>query len=234
MVDNVVAHEGSSRVSADHPAPERPRNVVVRQLLSEQIADALRREIIHGDLAPGSRLVQEELCKQFGTSRMPVRDALQQLTHEGLLVEVGGQREVIALSREDLIESQSLAGVLHGWAARRVAEIGDDDDIGALEAIHRESAAVVDAHEFTRLSWQFHRKINQFARSPRLVAVLEMLQKTTPRVFPLESPPSIGRARRQHGEIIKAMKARDYDAVEALARRHANEAAEELLTNVGE
>jgi len=52
---------------------------------STRIARGLRHQILHGELAPGSRIRQEELALEFGASRLPVRDALRQLEAEGLV-----------------------------------------------------------------------------------------------------------------------------------------------------
>ena len=51
-----------------------------RTPLGQRIADALRHDILFGRLAPGTKLAQTQVCERFGTSRMPVRDALRQLT----------------------------------------------------------------------------------------------------------------------------------------------------------
>ena len=52
----------------------------------EQIADQLRSDIISGELAPSTKLNEQQLANRFGVSRGPVRDVLLQLTKEGLLV----------------------------------------------------------------------------------------------------------------------------------------------------
>src|SRR3954449_6721484 len=52
----------------------------------EQVADALRDAIVTGSLEPGERLVDAQIAEQLQTSRGPVRDALRQLEHEGLVV----------------------------------------------------------------------------------------------------------------------------------------------------
>src|ERR1700740_1845683 len=56
-----------------------------RPFLGKQIAEALRREIVLGIIPSGTKLSQRQLCEKFGTSRMPGRDGLKLLSHEGLV-----------------------------------------------------------------------------------------------------------------------------------------------------
>ena len=59
----------------------------IRQLpLSEQIRDMLRDRIIEGDLQPGEKLTETDLSRKLNVSRGPLREAIMQLTEEGLLV----------------------------------------------------------------------------------------------------------------------------------------------------
>src|SRR5690606_31424970 len=67
------------------PPREEPLVSVDPGPASARIAAGLRQQILHGELAPGSRIRQEELAAQFGASRLPVRDALRQLEAEGLV-----------------------------------------------------------------------------------------------------------------------------------------------------
>ena len=58
----------------------------VFRTIREQIADRIRADVISGRLAEGTNLREQALAKQYGVSRAPIRDALLQLTQEGLLV----------------------------------------------------------------------------------------------------------------------------------------------------
>ena len=195
-----------------------------RNTLGSQIANAIRREILYGHLRPGTRLGQQELCTRFGTSRMPVRDALRQLTYEGFLVSDGRRHSVVAkMRRRDIEDTFFLEGVLHGFAARRVAERGNPTELAELRKMHEamvSAAADGDAALFAKLNWKFHSQINKFADSPKLTAALRALSLSMPRDLTVEFPEWMHDATRQHGTLIDAMLAGDGERVEQLTREH--------------
>ena len=201
---------------------------VARNLLSKQIADILRSDIVHGRLRAGVRLTQDDLCKRFGTSRIPVRDALVQLTQDGLLIEVSGQREVALLGREDLADSLELVALLHGWAARRVTEVASDEELDGLVELYERALAAPDDFETSQLLWKLITTINKLAGSPRLLAMFEFLQRTAPRAFPIVMP-STSDATKEIGTLIRSIRARDTDNVESIARSHARSSSLNLL-----
>src|SRR5215472_4225062 len=75
---------GGKTMASNHK-PRRTHKKLVRSL-REQVAAHVRRDVLSGHLETGERLREVELAERFGVSRGPVRDALLQLTHEGLLV----------------------------------------------------------------------------------------------------------------------------------------------------
>jgi DNA-binding GntR family transcriptional regulator len=212
----VEAADGEDDVGA--VAQDGGSDRVSRFSLSQQIAERLRNDIVHGRIPAGTRLVQDELCERFGTSRMPVRDALQQLTHEGILEQQGQQRVVVRLGAEDVGEALALTAVLHGWAARRAAELASEVEIQELERVCRAAMDAVDPYEFGRLGMQFHRQINLLARSPRLIRTLIGIQQTVPRTIPFTIAEEVGSAKKRQEAILAAISARDADRAERLTR----------------
>lgn len=213
-------------LSGTAPTPGDPGagDAISRSTLGRQIAEAIRRDIVYGHLAPGTRLGQLQLCARFGTSRMPVRDALRQLTYEGFLTDDGRQHSVVAkMRRQDIEDTFHLEGMLHGFAARRVAERGNPAELAELTAIHQAMAAAESAGNaqlFADLNWQFHRRVNQLADSPKLVAALRTLALSMPRDFVVEFPEWARDANTEHSELIDAMLANDGERVEKLMRTH--------------
>src|SRR6202023_1864106 len=87
------------------------------------VVAALRAAIIRGDYAPRQRLVESELCADFSTSRFIVRNALQELSADGL-VEFQRNRgaRVREISLTEAIEITQVRRVLEGLEAARAAE----------------------------------------------------------------------------------------------------------------
>jgi len=88
----------------------------------------IRDMIVHGRLAPGSRVVEAELAEHFGVSRTPVRGALHMLQGEGFINSASGDRTkerltVAPLTKEDAGELYAIIGHLEGLAARKTAQL---------------------------------------------------------------------------------------------------------------
>lgn len=207
---------------------------LARAPLGRQIADALRRDVLFGHLAPGTRLGQQQLCEEFGTSRMPVRDALRQLTYEGFLVTDEGQHSVVAkLSRRDLHDIYVIEGLLHGLATKRVTEQATEEELDELDRRHDEmlgAERASDVESMADLNWHFHRRINQLARSRKLVTALRALALSIPRDYVVEFPEWVHRANEEHADILAAMRDRDGDKAELLMRQHVTDAGADLLS----
>lgn len=200
---------------------------VQRAPLGSQIADALRQDILFGRLVAGTRLAQRELCEQFGTSRMPVRDALRSLLHEGLLTLDGGQHTLVApLSKSDLLDSFVIEGTLTGLAARRATDLGSKEDLEELSSLHRQMLSVTNGTadpasvSMARLNWTFHRKINRMADSRKLLAALRVVSIDMPRDFLERLPEYQPYANDEHEQLLVLMRAKDAKRVGELMTEH--------------
>jgi DNA-binding GntR family transcriptional regulator len=85
---------------------------------AEEIAVVLEAAIVSGELRPGAVLRQEQLSEEFGVSRTPVREALQQLAALGLVSFAGSRGvKVRPLARDELFETFIVRAALEGYAA---------------------------------------------------------------------------------------------------------------------
>ena len=202
-----------------------------RLSLGDQIAATLRDEIVHGLIPPGTHLVQADLCERFGTSRMPVRDALQQLDHDGLLVERAGQREVVALGKDALLDAYLLIAVLHGWAARLAAESASDEGLSQLDALYQRAIRATTAAEHGQLAWLWHREVNILSGSTRLFRTIAMVQGAVPRVYP--SPVrDLVPSKRTLTSMMDVIRDRNGDEAEQLVRFHSIQSAHLIVDHL--
>lgn len=202
-----------------------------RTPLGRQIANVIRSDILFGRLKPGERVSQQLLCERYGTSRMPVRDALRQLTYEGFLVGDGSRHTIVAsFSRSDLEDIYLIEGMLHALAAGRVAARGDKDQIAEIVGYHeRMLAARQQPERMAELNYAFHRRINQMAESPKLLAVLRTHSLSIPKDYIARFPHWAERANEQHADIVAAITAGRAATAERLMKQHVIDAGADLI-----
>jgi GntR family transcriptional regulator of vanillate catabolism len=205
----------------------------------------LRESIFRGEFTPGERMSELPLVERLGVSRTPLRLALAELEHEGLLRGLpGGGYVVREFTQSDVRDAIELRGVLEGTAARFAAERGvTARDLGALRATNATIRKLVhnsDYESFERYlecNETFHARLLKLARSPLLERSMERvvsLPFAGPSAFVLaeaELPASreiIIIGHRHHLNLIEAIERRQGARAEALAREHARLA----LTNL--
>jgi DNA-binding GntR family transcriptional regulator len=215
----MIADAGASRLS--------------REPLGRQIAEILRDEILVGTLKPDAHLTQAQVCERFGTSRMPVRDALLNLTHDGLVVEDGaGRVRVTRFSARDLKDVYQFEGMLHGIACERVAPIISDDQLAGLEVLHRTTREAVEAENFAEVdasSWRFNRRINQLSGSARLIWVMSALGTAIPRSFVQTLPHCAPRMADMEADLLGALSARNAGKARRVAEEHTQRLGAEFI-----
>jgi DNA-binding GntR family transcriptional regulator len=173
-----VARRSASVRADDGSVPGGARRVKGEAL--GLILRELREEILDGRLRPGARIHQQAVAEQFGTSRLPVREALRQLQNEGLVVvapNIGAR--VARLDAADFDEVYLLRQRLEPLAIERSAPHLSDQQLQQLanEAMAMEAFATVRGREARWLAHDraFHLGAFAGARSPRLLAIIESL-----------------------------------------------------------
>lgn len=198
------------------------------QTKQDLVYQTLREAIMHCALAPGQRLVIEEIARELSVSPIPVREALQLLQSEGLVEtvpHVGATVAAIAPNAVDeiflLMEALELVG------ARAAAERGTAAAFAELRALVAQMDAALAGDDFVQwgdANTAFHRAIARATDMP-------LLQDLTERVFDrwdrvrrftfrrlLREP--IQQAQREHHLMLDAMTAHDYARLEQLVKAH--------------
>ena len=91
--------------------------------LVEQVRDAILEDISSGSLAPGDRVIQEQIAQALGVSRQPVQQALMLLRNQGVLQDAPGRGLIIATLDPDHVRHMyDVRAVIEGMACRRAAQ----------------------------------------------------------------------------------------------------------------
>ncbi|MEV3854010.1 GntR family transcriptional regulator [Streptomyces sp. NPDC050095] len=137
------------------PAPDGP--AVTRNTLRRQIADALRDEILGGRLAPGQEFTVKEIAEGYGVSATPVREALVDLTAQGLLdsAQHRGFRvhEYSLTDYRAMIEARSLVadGIFRGLAEHPEPDPRSPEDLSGVRRRGEEAARAAGAGDLNVL-----------------------------------------------------------------------------------
>ena len=181
------------------------------QSLGEQLAEIVARQIVTREIQPRTRLGEEELGRQFGVSRTPVRDAMRILAQEHLVTLLPRRgAEVIEISAHRIIGLYVIRSRLHGLAVAIVAARADPGEIaqfGALTDRMESSARVGDLEAFVEANIAFHGLAEQLADNAFLSASLASLGRLTVhlRRRGLEIPGRIKRSAQAHRGVFEAM-----------------------------
>ena len=188
----------------------------------------LRDAIMRCKLQPGEKLVIDDLARRLNVSIIPIREAIQLLQSEGLVVTVPHSGSTVAtVSRESIQDVFTVLEALETVATRLVAERGDSGELDALDALVGEMDRAVAQKRYAQwasLNIRFHRTIGA---APRLELLREMTERVVARwdrirhfYFKGVLVHRVHAAQAEHRAILAAMRARDLPALERLVRQH--------------
>ena len=230
------------------PKKERP----TRGGSSERVYHHLRELIVWGRLAPGSRIVENDIALHLDVSRTPIRSALHRLQQEGYIVPSGRRKEqrlVIApLTQDDARELFDIVGMVEGLAAGAAAR-GSPEDRDALgdelTALNSELADVArtGAHTSRHVfdtDMKFHRRYVEAGAGPRLLALHNAIKPQAERYIHLYTNSlvgELGRSVEEHEVIIERIANGSSDGARRAVQRNWRNAAarlERVITVMGE
>jgi DNA-binding GntR family transcriptional regulator len=190
-----------------------PRKVFTKA--SDRIRTEIENAIKEGALLPGDPIDEVALAAQYEVSRTPVREALIQLQAQGMVAALPRGGMIVAkMDLQQLLSLWELLAEVEGIAVRLACQRITPEEVDALLAHHRASAAVVEAEDVA--GWQesnlrFHELIYRAARNPFLrQEVLRMRTRTG--YYRKHAFAALGQIRlsfEQHARVIEAIQRRD-------------------------
>jgi DNA-binding GntR family transcriptional regulator len=176
-----------------------------------------------GTYRPGDRLVESELAERFGVSRTPIREALQRLETQSLLMRDGRSLIVASLDHNQMAELYVVRGELEGLAARLAARNATEEEVQLLrEMVEADNALKDHPAALARANRRFHKQIHLASHNRFLVRQLDLVHRSMA-LMATTSLAVDGRgaiAQDEHDSIVAAIEARDGDAADAALRTH--------------
>lgn len=201
--------------------------------LSLSAYERCKNDIITCRLKPGQLVTESELAERYGVSKSPIRFALALLKAEDL-VSIAPRRgiQVASLTIGEVRHVYMLRGLLEPFASAQAAAFRTAADMAALEGLLEATTAKgeeVLRTDQIRAHTQFHVRMAQASRIPKLARLIQPLHETMERL--LHAVPSVGEkwsfGTRDH-ELLDAIRRGDSAEAERLSRLHISEATESM------
>lgn len=204
---------------------EHPRARFKKTNLSEVLVTYLKEQILNGELNPGDRLVETKIAEELEISQTPVREAIRQLSGEGIVTLVPHKGPIVrSLEMIDVYEIYSLRAGLEGMSMRFAVQWADAEEIEWLEGHYAEMERKLHDESVTSLlddSAILHQTIVNMSKHSRLITMYHALSFQISLVNRILGKKSTKQKEvDQHRELIVALKHGDPADAERVIRHH--------------
>jgi DNA-binding GntR family transcriptional regulator len=206
---------------------QQPTSFMTKQAV---VYNHLRQQILHGDLEPGHRLIIDDLATRFQVSAIPVREALQTLKADGLIIFRPHMGAVVAsMSINAISEIFALMEALECAACRLAAPHVKSAHLTEMNAlIKRMEEARGHSEDWSKANSQFHLAICSITEMPRISEMTARVFADWDRLrrwfYQQGELPDLDQSHADHVAMVEALGRGDSEALERLTHRH-NQAA---------
>jgi DNA-binding GntR family transcriptional regulator len=201
--------------------------------LTNQVYRAIKEDILAARLG-SEPIVEAVIAEQYGVSKTPVREALRQLAHEGLIVCLPRKGYLVRpMGVGDIVEVMTLRRIVEPALAAEAARNRTEEQVAQMEQVVSQEVSTSPSLESLRLSLRFHELIAEIAGNGRATAVVRALLDESARI-PWLAPglridPDVG----EHSEIAAAIARGDADQAAEQMAAHLEAAITHTLQGLG-
>lgn len=199
---------------------------ILQRNLYREVADRIGDLIEHGELSPGERISEKQLCEKFGVSRTPLREALKVLATEGLieLLPNRGAR-VVRLTFKKVKDTYDLMAALEGLSGELACQHITDKEIAAIRTLHNNMLEHYHQHDlkaYFELNRQIHEGILAASQNEVLQEMYSNLSQRVKRVRYSKKMTQAfwDQAVKDHENMINALEKRDSQLLGQILRDH--------------
>lgn len=202
------------------------QTALLRFNLHDMLVSAIREMVAAGELRPGDKIPEQDLCRRFEVSRTPLREALKVLASEGMLQLLPRRGAIVArVSPEEIDELFPIMAALEALAGELVCKRITPDELAELQDIHERMLRDYGAGNepaYLQENRRFHETLVRLAANPTLHACyVQILTRTRAfRFVARKSSENWKVAVDDHNQIMDALRARNAARLSRLLRRH--------------
>jgi len=198
---------------------------IKQKSLTEYIIQDLEKKIIDGTLKPGERIIEESICKVFGVSRSPVREAFRILESQGLVSRK--PRKGVTVTRIAPKEAEDIYRIranLESLATYLAVKKQNPKVLKELKRIHEKMIALAKENKITaayfNLNLSFHATLVNACENQRLIQMIQTFVKQTKRyrIEVLSMPGRIKHSLENHEKIIRSFESGDAKGAEKMRK----------------
>jgi len=208
------------------------------RLMSEEIADILRENIIFGNINPGEKVNEYQVAKLLNISRPPIREAFRLLVAEGLITLVPRKGAFVSkLSSREVKEIYEMKSMMESFAVRLAIPIIDEKELSELDSINDLMEEKIKQNNFKailKLNIEFHRKIIEMSKNEKLARFYESIVLPIRRYqrVGLSAPTSLEVSLKEHKGIVQAIKSKNIILAERLTQEHTISAMDRVIKRI--
>lgn len=199
--------------------------------IAARVVAQLRDDLYTGRIPPGAPLSQTRLADRFSASRIPVRDALQQLASEGLVDLQPSGAVAKPMSIVELQELYEMRGAIEPILTQMALSNVGRAETMRMTALYDSMSSSQTTKEWLESNADFHAAVYRCADRPRMIALVDHLRKLTDRYMYLHLT-VIGNTKhlqQEHSEILQATEARDASRLRVATKKHLETSHEFIL-----
>jgi DNA-binding GntR family transcriptional regulator len=196
------------------------------QAMADVIATSLEEDIVLGRCHPRERLIEQDLCDRFNTHRGDVRLALFELEKKGVIQRIPNRGAIVRdLTPLEVMEIYAVREELEVMAVRILRFPVAATSLAKLEKIQEQHGAAIDNDDMLAVFYanlNFHQTLFELCGNACLIETIKTLEQKVYgiRFYANAFPEALERARRDHIDMIKALRASRRDELIKLTRQH--------------
>ncbi len=198
--------------------------------LAKQVYDVIRKKIISREYVPGDKLDIQTLADTFGVSRSPVKDAINDLVHDGLIEVIPRKGTYVTeLDFNSFLDVLDARLMIEKWAGKQIIETITVEQIKKLKSIVTEMDKLLafspfPFDDYSQLDMKFHKLLIEWTKNQRVKEIYFSLNThvSLSRIVYSTSLESTINRHKDHLHLVEAIESRDLNAFNQTIERHIN------------